>query len=62
MKKPRRVIVVLELETAEGLIALKNPWAWQLAWNEQAAKSRLKPCSVLQAQANVAKMPKKVKK
>ena len=59
MKKPRRVIVVLELETTASLTALKNPWGWQLAWNNLAEKSRLEKCNVLQAQANVVKKVKK---
>ena len=59
MKKPRRVIVVLELETTASLIALKHRFWWQLAWNNLAEKSRLKKCYVLQAQANVVKKEKK---
>ena len=46
--KRRRVVVTLELDTGEGLSALRSARWWNIA-----LQLRLNPSRVLQAQANV---------
>lgn len=64
MKKPRRVMVVLELETTAKLPVLKNRWLWQRAWNQRTHlyKAEVADISVAQVSVNVVEKKAKAKK